>query len=72
MNDQNHHCRRRICRSEVFDRDNSMVFYPLLAQVAGAAIGPDSVATPLRQLAPKVSCRTEELRRIDLSASDVE
>lgn len=60
------------CEIIHFDRENSMVYYPLLAEVAGATIGPDSVATPLRQLLPTVRCRTEEVRRIDLSASEVE
>ena len=56
----------------LFDRENSMVYYPLLAEVAGATIGPDSVATPLRQLLPHVHCRNEEVRRIDHAASEVE
>ena len=38
------------CEIILFDRENSMVYYPLLAEVAGATIGPDSVATPLRGL----------------------
>ena len=60
------------CEIVLFDRENSMVYYPLLAEVAGATIGPDSVATPLRQLLPQVRCRTEEVRRINHAASEVE
>jgi NADH:ubiquinone reductase (H+-translocating) len=60
------------CEIVLFDRENSMVYYPLLAEVAGATIGPDSVATPLRQLLPNVRCRNEEVRRIDHAASEVE
>jgi NADH dehydrogenase len=60
------------CEIILFDRENSMVYYPLLAEVAGATIGPDTVTTPLRQLLPTVRCRTEEVRRIDLSTSEVE
>lgn len=60
------------CEIILFDRENSMVYYPLLAEVAGATIRPDSVATPLRQLLPTVRCRNEEVRRIELSASEVE
>lgn len=60
------------CEIVLFDRENSMVYYPLLAEVAGATIGPDSVATPLRQLLPRVRCRNEEVRRIDHVASEVE
>ena len=58
------------CEIVLFDRENSMVYYPLLAEVAGATISPDSVATPLRQLLPDVRCRNEEVRRIDLAASE--
>ncbi len=60
------------CEIVLFDRENSMVYYPLLAEVAGATIGPDSVATPLRQLLPHVRCRNEEVRRIDHAVSEVE
>jgi NADH:ubiquinone reductase (H+-translocating) len=60
------------CEIVLFDRENSMAYYPLLAEVAGATIGPDSVATPLRQLLPHVRCRNEEVRRIDHVASEVE
>lgn len=60
------------CEIILFSRENSMVYYPLLAEVVGATIGPDAVATPLRQLLPSVRCRTEEVRRMDLSASEVE
>lgn len=60
------------CEIVLFDRENSMVYYPLLAEVAGATIGPDSVATPLRQLLPHVRCRNEDVRRVDHAASEVE
>jgi NADH dehydrogenase len=60
------------CEIILFDRENSMVYYPLLAEVAGATIGPDAVTTPLRQLLPTVRCRTEEVRRIDWAVSEVE
>ena len=60
------------CEIVLFDRENSMVFYPLLAEVAGATISPDAVAAPLRQMLPGVQCRTEEVRRIDRAASEVE
>ena len=62
--------RRRLSRREhevvLFDRQNHMVFHPLLAEVAGASINPDAVAAPLRQLLPRVSCRTEDVLRIEL------
>ena len=56
------------CEIVLFSRENSMVFYPLLAEVAGAAINP----LPLRQMLPEVRCRTEEVRQIDLTTSEVE
>jgi NADH dehydrogenase len=60
------------CEIVLFSRENNMVFYPLLAEVAGAAINPGAVTVPLRQMLPGVRCRTEEVRHIDLAASEVE
>jgi len=60
------------CEIVLFSRENNMVFYPLLAEVAGAAIKPGAVTVPLRQMLPGVRCRTEEVRHIDLAASEVE
>lgn len=62
----------RTCEIMLFSRENNMVFYPLLAEVAGAAISPDAVTVPLRQMLPGVQCRTEEVRQIDLATSEVE
>jgi NADH:ubiquinone reductase (H+-translocating) len=56
----------------LFSRENHMVFHPLLADVAGASIHPDSAATTLRQMLPGVECRTETINRIDVSASQIE
>ena len=56
----------------LFSRENNMVFYPLLAEVAGAVISPDAVTAPLRQMLPGIRCRTEEVRQIDLATSEVE
>lgn len=60
------------CEIVLFSRENNMVFYPLLAEVAGAAINPLTVTAPLRQMLPEVRCRTEEVQRIDLATSEVE
>jgi NADH:quinone reductase (non-electrogenic) len=60
------------CEILVFSRENHMVFHPLLADVAGASINPDAAAAPLRQMLPKVGCRTERVVRIDLAASEIE
>lgn len=49
----------------LFDRENHMVFTPLLAEVAGAALDPEVVAVPLRQMLPGVRCRTETVENID-------
>jgi len=56
----------------IFNRENHMVFHPLLAEVAGASVNPDAVAAPLRQMLPHVSCRTEAVQRIDLDHNYVE
>lgn len=60
------------CEIVLFSRENNMVFYPLLAEVAGAAINPLTVTVPLRQMLPEVRCRTEEVRQIHLATSEVE
>lgn len=44
----------------LFNRENHMVFHPLLAEVAGAALQPKDVAAPLRQMLSNVWCRSEE------------
>ncbi len=65
------HLSREACEIVLFSRENNMVFYPLLAEVAGAAINPGAVTVPLRQMLPEVRCRTEEVREIDLAASEL-
>ena len=59
------------CEILLFNSENHMVFHPLLADVAGASINVDAAATPLRQMLPKVGCRTERVQRIDLAASEI-
>lgn len=56
----------------VFNRENHMVFHPLLAEVASAAVQPKDVGAPLRQLLHHVQCRTEDILNIDLDNSLVE
>ncbi len=60
------------CEIVLFSLENNMVFYPLLAEVVGAAINPGAVTVPLRQMLPGVRCRTEEVRQINLATSEVE
>jgi NADH:quinone reductase (non-electrogenic) len=60
------------CEILLFNRENHMVFHPLLADVAGASINADAAAAPLRQMLPGVGCRTERVQRIDLPASEIE
>jgi NADH dehydrogenase len=55
----------------VFNRENHMVFHPLLAEVAGASINPEAVAAPLRQFLAQVDCRTQSVIGIDLAAREV-
>jgi len=49
-----------------------MVFHPLLAEVAGASIQPDSAAATIRQMLPGVECHTETVERIDISDGQIE
>ncbi len=60
------------CEILLFNRENHMVFHPLLADVAGASINVDAAAAPLRQMLPGVGCRTERVQRIDLHSSEIE
>ena len=60
------------CEILLFNRENHMVFHPLLADVAGASINADAAAAPLRQMLPGVECRTERVQMIDLPASEIE
>jgi NADH:ubiquinone reductase (H+-translocating) len=50
---------RDDCRILLFSRENHMVFHPLLADVAGASLHPDSAASTLRQMLPGIECRTD-------------
>ena len=68
--------RKKLRPSELevvlFNRENHMVFHPLLAEVAGGSVNPEAVAAPLRQMLPGVICRTEEVERIDPERKVVE
>lgn len=67
---------RELGRNQVevvlFDRQNHLVFSPLLAEVVGSSINPLDVVVPLRQMLPRVFCRTEEIHNIDFSKNEVE
>lgn len=56
----------------LFDRQNHLVFSPLLAEVVGSSINALDVVVPLRQLLPGVFCRTEEVRGIDFGANEID
>jgi NADH:quinone reductase (non-electrogenic) len=60
------------CEIVLFNRENHMVFHPLLPEVAGASLNPDAVAAPLRQMLTGVRCRTETVRAVDLGRQLVE
>ena len=55
----------------LFNDENHMVFHPMLAEVAGGSLAPESVAAPLRQLLPRTACRTEEAVAVDLELHQV-
>jgi NADH:ubiquinone reductase (H+-translocating) len=63
---------REECQIVVYSRENHMVFHPLLADVAGASIHPDSAAATIRQMLPGVECSTETVERIDIPDSQIE
>lgn len=57
--------RRQNAEIVLFDKENHLVFQPLLAEVVGSSLDPSAIIAPLRQLLPGVSCRTEDVVRID-------
>jgi len=60
------------CEIIVFSLENHMVFHPLLAEVAAAAVSPKDMAAPLRELLPQVHARTEEVTAINLNGNEIE
>jgi NADH dehydrogenase len=56
----------------LFNRENHLVFSPLLADAVGSSLNLMDVIVPLRQLLPGVVCRTEDVRQIDLARQQVE
>jgi NADH:ubiquinone reductase (H+-translocating) len=56
----------------LFNKENHLVFSPLLADAVGSSINLQDVIVPLRQLLPDVMCRTEEVNSIDLAADCLE
>ena len=56
----------------LFNRENHLVFSPLLAEAVGSSINPLDGVVPLRQLLPRIFCRTEEVKGIDPARSEVE
>jgi NADH dehydrogenase len=55
----------------LFNDENHLVFSPLLAEVVGSSINALDVIVPLRQLLPRVYCRTETVQSIDLKNGQV-
>jgi NADH:ubiquinone reductase (H+-translocating) len=66
------HLRRGDAEVVLFNRENHLVFSPLLADAVGSSLNLQDVIVPLRQLLPDVTCRTEEVRHVDLAGRTVE
>jgi NADH dehydrogenase len=56
----------------LFNRENHLVFSPLLADAVGSSLNPMDVVVPLRELLPGVFCRTEEVQNARLEESQIE
>ena len=56
----------------LFNRENHLVFSPLLAEAVGSSLNILDVIVPLRQLLPGVTCRTEDVTGIDLAHREIE
>lgn len=67
-----HHLKRDEAEIVLFDRQNHLVFSPLLAEVVGSSINSLDVVVPLRQLLPRVFCRIEPVRQIHPEQNEVE
>lgn len=67
--------RKELPQSEfqivVFNKENHMVFHPLLAEVVSSSLQPKDVGAPLRQLLSGVQCRTEDVTNIDFNNKDL-
>jgi NADH:ubiquinone reductase (H+-translocating) len=55
----------------VFNRENHMVFHPLLAELAGAVVQPKDVGAPIRELLPNVQCRRQPVLSLELSKNQL-
>jgi len=55
----------------ILNRENHLVFHPLLAEVVGGSINPNATAAPLRQMLPGVHCHTVEVQEVDLKNQSV-
>ncbi|MBI2514053.1 MAG: FAD-dependent oxidoreductase [Opitutae bacterium] len=66
------HLRDADAEIVLFNRENHLVFSPLLADAVGSSLNLQDVIVPLRQLLPRVICRTEEVLHVDLAANEVE
>ncbi len=56
----------------LFNQENHLVFSPLLAEAVGSSINPLDAVVPLRHLLPRVFCRTEEVKAVDLARSEIQ
>ncbi|PWU13387.1 MAG: hypothetical protein C5B50_19445 [Verrucomicrobia bacterium] len=73
-------CAQTLCRElaheqvevVLFNRENHLVFSPLLAEVVGSSINSLDVVVPLRQLLPRVLFRTEVVLKINLEKREIE
>jgi NADH dehydrogenase len=70
---------RRLHRSlpngwevRLYSRENHFVFTPLLPEVVGASINPLHVVWPVREMAQGVTCRTAEVRSLDIEQKEIE
>lgn len=64
--------RRNDAELVLFNKENHLVFSPLLADAVGSSLNLQDVIVPLRQLLPGVVCRTEEVHHVDLDANEIE
>lgn len=71
-------CARRLSqrlgpnrRVLVFNRENYMVFQPLLPDVAGSSLNPRAITPPLRRLLRRCEVRSTDVLRIELAQQQI-
>lgn len=59
------------CEITLIDQNNSILFTPMLTEVAGGEVDPRDIVSPLRRLSPRIHFEQARIESIDLKAKTV-